>query len=149
MAAILATAVAGLSAQTTNPRTGTWKINLAKSKYNPGPPPKAQTLTIEPSGEGEKVTSEMTNADGTQAKVQYTAAFDGKDYPITGSNVADTVALTRIDARTSERTDKKGGKVIQVFRRVVSADGKTMTVTIKGTSATGEPMNNVVQFDKQ
>ena len=91
----------------------------------------------------------MTNADGTQAKVQYTAAFDGKDYPITGSNVADTVALTRIDVRTSERTDKKGGKVIQVFRRVVSADGKTMTVTIKGTSATGEPMNNVVQFDKQ
>jgi hypothetical protein len=147
--AILTAAIVAGSAQTTSPRTGTWKLNLAQSKYNPGPAPKSQTLTIEPSGEGEKVTSEITNADGTRTTVQYTAGFDGKDHPLTGSNVADTVSLKRIDARTSERTDKKAGKVVQTFRRVVSADGKTMTVTIKGMSPKGEPMNNVVVFDKQ
>jgi hypothetical protein len=149
IAAILAAAFAGVSAQATNPRMGSWKLNLQKSKYSPGPPPKSQALTIEPSGESEKVTSEVTAADGARSTIVYTAAYDGKDYPVTGSNVADTVSLKRIDARTSERTDKKGGKVVQTFRRVVSADGKTMTVTIKGKTDKGQPMNNVVVFDKQ
>ena len=149
IAAILGTAIAVVSAQATNPRMGTWKLNLAKSKYNPGPAPKSQTLTIESSGESEKVTSEITGADGARTVIVYTAAYDSKDYPVTGSNVADTVSLKRIDARTSERTDKKGGKVVQTFRRVVSSDGKTMTVTIKGTNDKGQAMNNVVVFDKQ
>jgi hypothetical protein len=72
-----------------------------------------------------------------------------KDYPLTGSDLADTVSLKRIDAHTSERTDKKGGKIVQTFRRVVSKDGKTMTVTIKGTNAQGQTVNNVVVFEKQ
>jgi hypothetical protein len=149
IAAIVATAIAGVSAQATSPRMGNWKLNLEKSKYNPGPPPKGQTLTIEPSGGNEKVTSEVTSADGSRTVIVYTAAYDGKDYPVTGSSVADTVSLKRIDARTSERTDKKAGKVVQTFRRVVSSDGKTMTVTIKGTNDKGQPMNNVVLFEKQ
>ena len=61
------------------------------------------------------MTAEFVNADGTRTTVQYTEAnFDGKDYPLTGSQFgADTVSLKRIDRRTTERTDKKGGKVIQ------------------------------------
>ena len=149
LAAVVLTTLAGVSAQATDPRVGTWKLNLQKSKYNPGPPPKSQTLTIEPSGQSEKVTSEVTGPDGARMTIVYTAAYDGKDHPITGSNVADTVSLKRVDARTSERTDKKAGKVVQTFTRVVSADGKTMTVTIKGTNAEGQPMNNVVVFEKQ
>ena len=147
--AVVVASITGASAQVTSPRTGTWKLNLEKSKYNPGPAPKSQTLTIEPSGQSEKVTSELTGADGARLVVQYTAAYDGKDYPLTGSNVADTVSLKPIDARTSERTDKKGGKVVQTFRRVVSSDGKTMTVTVTGTNAQGQPMNNVIVFEKQ
>ena len=77
------------------------------------------------------------------------SAFDGKDYPLTGSAVADTVSLKRIDARTTDRTDKKGGKVVQTLKRVVSQNGKTMTVTVKGTNAQGQAVNNVVVFDKQ
>jgi hypothetical protein len=79
----------------------------------------------------------------------YTANYDGKDYPITGSLTADTVSLKRNDRHTTVRTDKKGGKVVQTFKRVVSKDGKTMTVTIKGTNASGQPMNNVVVFEKK
>lgn len=120
-----------------------------KVQVQPWPPPKSQTLTIEPSGQSEKVTSETTGADGARVVAVYTAAYDGKDYPLTGSNVADTVSLKRTDARTSERTDKKAGKVVQTLTRVVSADGKTMTVTIKGTNAQSQPMNNVVVFEKQ
>ena len=149
-AVILAADAARLSAQDKDPRVGTWKLNVAKSKYDPGPPPQSQTLTVEPSGKGEKVTSETVTADGKTVKVTYTANFDGKDYPLTGSAVgADKVALKRIDARTTERFDKKDGKPVVTIKRVVSADGKTMTATSKGTNAEGKPMNNVAVFERQ
>jgi len=138
-----------LSAQGGDPRIGTWKLNVAKSKYSPGPPPQSQTLKVEPSGQGEKVTSEVVNADGTSTTSQYAANFDGKDYPLTGSTIADMVSLKRIDAQTTERTDNKGGTVAQTIRRVVSADGKTMDVTVKGKNAQGQEMNHVVVFEKQ
>jgi hypothetical protein len=150
LSAILSADVTNLSAQDKDPRVGTWKLNVANSKYNPGPAPQSQTLKIEASGKGEKVTSEVVGADGKRTTSTYTANFDGKDYPLSGSALgADKVSLKRIDARTTERTDKKDGKLIQTLSRVVSQDGKTMTVTGKGTNAEGKPFNNVVVFDKQ
>ena len=146
---VLGADIMDLSAQGGDPRIGTWKLNVAKSKYSPGPPPQSQTLKVEASGKGEKVTSEVVNADGTNTTTQYTANFDGKDSPLTGSPIADMVSLKRIDARTTERTDKKGGTVAQTIRRVVSADGKTMNVTVKGKNAQGQEVSNVVVFEKQ
>jgi hypothetical protein len=149
-ALMLAADVGRLSAQDKDPRIGTWKLNVAKSKYDPGPAPQSQTLTVEASGKGEKVTSEVVASDGKRTTTTYTANFDGKDYPLTGSTLgADKVSLKRIDARTTERTDKKDGKVITTIRRVVSVDGKTMNVTVKGTNAEGKPVNNIVVFEKQ
>jgi hypothetical protein len=145
----LVAGIATLSAQAADPRIGTWQLNVAKSKYSPGPAPKSQTLTIEASGKGEKVTSELTDAAGARTTTVYTASYDGKDYPITGVPIADTVSLKRVNARTSQRVDKKDGKIVQTFTRVVSADGKTMTVTIKGTNAQGKAVSNVVVFEKQ
>jgi hypothetical protein len=136
-------------AQAADARIGTWKVNAAKSKYDPGPPPQSLTVKVEPAGQGEKVTAEIVNADGSRTTTVYTANFDGKDSPLTGSQVANTVALKRTDARTTVRTDKKDGKVVQTLTRVVAQDGKTMTVTVKGTNAQGQPVNNVIVFDKQ
>ena len=149
LGAVLGADIERLSAQASDPRIGTWKLNVAKSKYTPGPPPQSQMLKIEPSGQGEKVTSEVVAADGASTTTVYTANFDGKDYPLTGSPMADMVSLKRIDARTTERTDKKGGTVAQTIRRVVSADGKTMNVTVKGKNAQGQEVSNVVVFEKQ
>jgi hypothetical protein len=146
---VLGAGVVSLSAQASDPRIGTWKLNAAKSKYNPGPAPQSLTVKVEPSGQGEKVIAEFVNADGTRMTTEYTANFDGKDYPLSGSQIADTVSLKRIDTRTTERTDKKGSKVAQILRRVVSQDGKTMTVTTKGTNAQGQAVNNVALFEKQ
>jgi hypothetical protein len=148
---VLGAGVVSLSAQGNDPRVGTWKLNVAKSKYSPGPAPQSLTVKVEPVAQGEKVTAEFVNADGTRSTVQYVEAnFDGKDYPLTGSQFgADTVSLKRIDRWTTERTDKKGSTVIQTLRRVVSKDGKTMTVTTKGTDAKGQAMNNVALFERQ
>ena len=106
-------------------------------------------MKIEASGQGETATTEGVNAEGAATKVEYTAQFDGKDYPLTGSQTADKTSLKRIDARTIERTDKKGEKVVATSSRVVSEDGKTMTVTTTGTNAQGQAMNNVTVWEKQ
>ena len=139
-------AAALLAAQ--DPRVGTWNLNVEKSKYSPGPAPKSQVLTIEAAGKGEKVKSESVTATGTTS-TEYTAEFDGKPHPIKGSATADSVTLKRVDSHTTERVDSKGGKPVTTYTRVVSKDGKTMTVTIKGTDAKGQAVNNVVVFEKK
>ena len=149
--AVLGIGVVDLSAQMNDPRIGTWKLNVAKSTYSPGPAPQGVTVKVEAAaGQGEKTTTDFVNADGTRTTTQYTANFDGKDSPLTGSQLgADMVSLKRIDAQTTERTDKKGDKVVQVLARVVSQDGKTMTVTTKGTNAQGQAVSNIGVFEKQ
>jgi hypothetical protein len=146
---ILVAGISVISAQATDPRVGTWQLNVTKSKYTPGPAPKSQTLKIEASGKGEKVTSETVTASGTKAVTEYTAEYDGKPYPLKGSDTADMVTLKRVDTHTTERVDTKGGKTVTTYHRVVSKDGKTMTVTTKGTDAQGKATHNVVVFEKQ
>ena len=134
-------------AQASDPIVGNWKLNIAKSKFTPGPPSKSITVKFETAGQGVKVTADTVAADGSSEHTVYTANYDGKDYPITGSAVADTVSLKRIDATSTERTDKKGGKVVQTYTRKVSNDGKVLTVIQKGTNTQGQ-FNNTLIFDK-
>ena len=135
-------------AQDSDPGMGTWKLNLAKSKYKPGPPPKSLVVKFEPAGKGVKTSSDFVNAEGQKTVAVYTAQYDGKDYPLTGSAIADTVALKKLDGGKIERVDKKGGKPVQTFVRSVSADGKTMTITHQGKNAKGEPFDNVLVLEK-
>jgi hypothetical protein len=126
---------------------GTWKLNLAKTKYNAGQAPKSTTLVIEAAGQGVKLTSNTVLADGSARKISYTATYDGKDAAVTGTPDYDTISLKKT-ANGSEGSRKKAGEVLQTFTRVVSADGKTMTVTSTGTNAAGK-VDNVQVYDKQ
>jgi hypothetical protein len=135
--------------QAADPVIGTWKLDVAKSKFSPGPAPKSLTVKFEAAGKGVKLTTDGVGADGQPTHTEYTADYDGKDYPLIGSPVADTVSLKRMDASTSQRTDKKGGKVVQTLTRKMSKDGKSFTVTVKGTNAQGQPVNDMLVFAKQ
>jgi hypothetical protein len=129
---------------------GTWKVNLAKSKYDPGPPPKTpNVLKIEADGNGIKVTNDGVNAEGQATHVTYSAKYDGKDYPETGNPNVDTISLKRIDANTTETITKKGGKVMLTSRTVVSNGGKLRTTTQNGTNPQGQKIHNVIVADKQ
>jgi len=132
-----------------DPFVGTWKLNLAKSKYSPGPPPKNLTITYAATENGIKATTEGVNAEGKPVASTYAATYDGKETPVTGTGPYDTIALKRIDPNTVELTTKKDGKVVSKGKRVVSKDGKVMTVTSKGTNAKGEPTDNVAVYDRQ
>jgi len=138
-----------VQAQNTAP-VGTWKLNLAKSKYNPGPAPKSVILKIEAAGMGATTTVDAVAADGTTQRWVFTGNYDGKDVPITGNNPnADTAARKRVNSTTTETTYKKGGKITTVHTSVLSADGKTLTISAKGTDAQGRTVNNVQVYDRQ
>ena len=135
----------------TDPSVGTWVLNVAKSKYDPGPPPKSSTLTIATAGQGYTIESKGVDAAGNPTGTQYTSNYDGKDVPVTltGPQDYDAVALKKLDAQRVEGTRKKAGKVVQTYSRVISADGKTMTITTSGTNAKGQKINNVVVYEKK
>jgi hypothetical protein len=128
---------------------GTWKANIAKSKYSPGPAPKSQTLTIEAHDGGIKYTAHGESADGSPIHVEFTAKYDGMDIPVTGSADFTSIALKRIDAHTVESTTKKDGKAMATSRAVVSKDGKTRTLTTNGKNAAGQDVHNVVVYERQ
>jgi hypothetical protein len=147
----LAFALFGLAATlvAADPAIGTWKLNAAKSKYTPGPPPKSATITYEETADGIKRTGENVDAEGKTTSFEYTAKYDGKDYPVTGSDLYDAITLKRINDQTTEATLKKAGKVVSNARRMISKDGKVMTLTITGNNPKGEKMHNVAVYDKQ
>jgi len=128
---------------------GTWKLNVAKSTFKPGPPPAAETRIYQSRPEGVKTTVKTTWADRKTTTVEYPANYDGKDYPVSGSRDIDAVALTRMDDFTSAATLKHAGKEIGVARRVVSPDRKTMTITYKGINSIGDKVDNVAVYDRQ
>ena len=137
-------------AQSANPAVGTWKLNVAKSKYAAGTPNKSGTTKIEAAGAGIKVTVDSVGGDGTKRHWTYTANTDGKDVPVTGNNpYGDVVAMTRVDARTTRQIYKNHGKVTTTQTSAVSADGKTRTVTSKGTDARGQAIDGAAVYEKQ
>ena len=130
-----------------DPNVGTWKLNLTKSKYNAGQPPKSSTVIVAAAGQGIKISSDTILADGTNRKISYTANYDGKDAAVMGTPDYDMVSITR-SGNTINGTRKKTGKQVQTFTTVVSADGKTRTTTSMGTNAAGK-VDNVQVYDKQ
>ena len=130
-------------------QSGVWKMDPAKSKYDPGPAAKSITLKIESDGDTIKLSSDGIDAAGNPTHVEYTAKYDGKDYPITGVPNADTIALERLDASTIRSTMKKGDQVVMTVTSVISKGGTTRTSTFKGKNAEGQDINNVVVYSKQ
>ena len=151
----LVVAVMSLSAQERDPRIGTWKLNVAQSTFDPGPPPQSVTRTYEDMGGGVMLfTIEGINAQGKPIFGQVAYRLDGKDYPLATlgvQTVSDhrTDAFKLVDAYTVEGIDKIGGKVVATATQTVSKDGKTLTWRGKGTDAQGKPFNNVQVFEKQ
>ena len=127
---------------------GTWKLNDAKSKISPGTL-KNTTVVYEAAGDNVKVTTDGTDGDGKPTHSEWTGKFDGKDYPVTGDPTTDTRSYSKVNDRTLAFTNKKGDKVTISGRGVVSADGKTRTVTLTGTDSTGKKFTSTSVYDKQ
>jgi hypothetical protein len=148
---ITALAAGPLMAQT-NPFIGTWKLNVAKSKFEPGPAPKSQTRTIVAEGDGAKYSFEGVRADGTAISYSFTVKYDGKDYPITGSGApggADSISIKRVGTNKAEAVLKKDGKEVGKSVVEVSKDGTVSTVKSKGKTPDGKDYSTDSVYDKQ
>ena len=146
IAALLVASAAGAQ---TDPVVGTWKLDVAKSAYKPGPIPKSSTLVIAPAGQGLKIAIDAVNADGTPLKWGFTTLRDGKEEaPVTGNPMFDVVTSTRTSDIAGTNVYKKGGKVVMTTNLAISADGKTMTLTSTGTDAKGQAIHNVSVYTK-
>jgi hypothetical protein len=129
--AFVAACAALVSAQSTNPRIGKWKLQQE--------PPALNIMTYEPWGKGGmKVTVDSTNKDGRKATWTYNTMFDGKDMPVSGDTRTETTSVKKVDDRTNEITNKRTGKVTQVIINVLSPDGKRIDNTYKNYNDKGE-----------
>jgi hypothetical protein len=127
---------------------GTWKLNEAKSKIAAGSL-KNTTVVYEAAGDNVKVTTDGTDGEGKPSHSEWTGKFDGKDYQVTGDPSTDTRSYKTVNDHTLAFTNKKGDKVTISGRGVVSADGKTRTVTITGTDSKGKKYTSTAVYDKQ
>ena len=131
------------------PFEGTWKADIAKSRYEPGAAPKSETLRFEPVGDRFKVSLDGVNQQGPYHS-EATGKFDGVDVPVVANPARQAVftyAFTRIDDRTWEIAIKVNGVRRLTVRNAVSDDGRTM----RGVSTVTGPgqVNQVVIYEKQ
>ena len=147
-----------------DPLIGTWKLNPAKTKYNPGAPPSSAINTFEASGaNGVRHISERVNPDGSKIRQEFTVQFDGKDYPdrdtstpapgaqpaATVADTRDAVSVDRIDPYTYRVTYKLKGKPVQMNYWSVSKDGRTLSVFSTGLTAANGVYQRMLVYDKQ
>ena len=128
---------------------GTWKVDPAKSKYSPGPAPKSAILKFESTPAGITLTTDIVDGEGKALKGGFTAKFDGTEVPLTGNPNADVGSPKRLDDNSYVNVWKKAGKVTITAKAVVSADGKTLTITQTGTDALGRAVDITAVYDRQ
>jgi hypothetical protein len=126
---------------------GVWQVNLAKSRYFPGPAPTSEIRTY--TREGDSVVGIIQRAfpDGRRERIEYTANYD-REYPVMGTESYDHVVLKRIDEYTSEAVLSHAGRVYGVARRVIASNERTMTITFRREAQSGPSVYNVVLYDR-
>jgi hypothetical protein len=149
--AILAIGTSAVAADSpaSDPAIGTWKLNLEKSKFSPGPAPQSQTRSYVESAQGVNLTVKTTAADGKESTLTLTFKDDGKPYAVTGIADFDAVTVKRTGAGTTSSTQTKAGVTVGNAERSVSKDGKTLTFAQKGTHANGVAYDDVSVYDRQ
>ena len=144
-----ALSVTALTLIAADPTLGTWKMNVAKSKFNPGPAPKNVTTTYSQEGDWIVLKSTGEDFDGKKIARENRYKRDGKEYPFDGPNGRGKITVKKIDDYHSEAVTKLDAGGTNKTRTAISKDGKTRTQTVTGVNAKGEKVNNTVVFELQ
>ena len=126
---------------------GSWQLDLLKSRYTPGPPPRSEVRTYVRDNDGVKGTIRRRRDDGREEVIEYRADFD-REYPVMGTAAYDTIRLKRIDAYTAEAVLSHAGRVFGTARRAISQDGRTLTITFRQENQ-GILESNIAIYRKQ
>ena len=126
---------------------GTWELNVAKSKFVPGPAPISETRTYGRGPNGVEGTIRRSFRDCRSERIEYISEYD-REYPVTGTEAYDHILLKRVDSSTAEAVLSHAGKVYGTARRVIAQSGKTMTITLRTETASGTNIVNVALYEK-
>jgi len=155
LSALIFGSIVGLALSTAHatssrdPVLGTWRLNVAKSQFTPGPGWQSQIRKYRAIPQGVAVTWTGVDAKGEKMRVRYTYAYDGRDYPMLGSASYDTLNAVRIDERTVRSEEKRDGITVGIAVRTVSPDGKVLTISDEGTNRKGQRFSQLLAFDRQ
>jgi hypothetical protein len=130
-----------------DPILGTWRLDLSKSRYSPGPAPRGETRIYARDAAGMKGQIDRHYADGRREVIDYRADAD-HDSPVSGTQSYDAIRFTRVDRYTIESVLSHAGRVWGTARRVLSEDGETLTIVFRRTEP-GDMVNNVAVYRKQ
>ncbi len=165
----VAAAFCGLSvavgAQTaaSDPFVGTWKLNVERSVYVPGPRPPADLVTLFQFSALEdgwtRFLSTSTNALGEPTILINMFKEDGQRRPVYNQNTLGSLLATgqetnlmrsyrRIDANTVEFTNYTDGVAALPVVRALAPDGNTYTMTTRGTNPQGVAVNSVQVYER-
>jgi hypothetical protein len=114
-----------------SPWVGTWKLDPAKSHFT------GDTFTYSKAANGL-----MRYSDGSAA--DYDFAVDGKPY----KSLNRTIIWSHPAADTWDSQISVNGKDVATARRVLSADGKTLTFTLKGTRPDGSAVDDHAVYER-
>ncbi|HET8549289.1 MAG TPA: hypothetical protein VFL57_14845 [Bryobacteraceae bacterium] len=128
---------------------GTWKLNTAKSKYTGMPMPKELTATYTPEGSGWRYEGKGTLATGEPINASFTYTKDGEEIRATGFPMWDAMILQNASAAKATGTLKRAGKTVGSVTRLVSADGKTMTIRGNVMTPEGKKASFTSVYEKQ
>lgn len=139
---------AGMLFAQSNPFVGTWKLEVAKSKFRPGPAPRGAIRTWSPSG---KINVKGIGGTGKPISYGYMFRADGKLHPTWGSipNGSSSVSSKWLNAKTVVFHFVRHGRRIERTTYTLSNGGKTLTMRAKGTIPNGTAFNNVMVWSRQ
>jgi hypothetical protein len=132
-----------------DPMLGTWKMNVEKSKFSPGPAPKNVTSIYTKEGDWIVIKTEGVDSDGKPIGRTNRVKPDGNEYPFDGPNGPGKISIKKTDDYHSEAVTKLDGGGTITTRTVVSEDGKTRTQTSTGTNSKGQSVNSTVVFERE
>ena len=132
-----------------NPFTGKWKMNHQNSKQTKGDMPKDENIVISDQGDQLAVVVTGTDDDGKPIAIHYIVPVSGGTGQMQQGDSSNGVTSKRVNDNTRDTTFTKDGKELEAEHMVISADGKTMTVAVKGVDANGKPVEQVLVFDKE
>jgi len=128
---------------------GRWRFDSTASTYESGPAPRESRRIWEVVGNKMHFLHTGISASGAPFRTEFTAAFDGNDYPVEGGSLYDTVSLKMINPNAVEQVFKKKGKTTVTAHRTVSPDKKRLTIVATGTNAQGKPFKNVLVYTRE
>jgi hypothetical protein len=131
-----------------DPFSGFWALVPGESKLA-GPMPRRWTETLEVGEDTISIREEITGADGRAIVVTVDAAFDGRDYSVTGSPLVDVMTYTRPSPLRIDGVGRKGGRVVLTESVTVSEDGRSLTMGYVMRLPDGRDVTSVAVFKRQ